>query len=241
GDDVPEPASVAGVITVPFDPAHPPTAALPVALALAGPAGFAVESVASPAPGLAESCGAYLAARHREIAHAGVVAAPVHELDWPPADAIVRHVADGHTSFLCMATHGRGVVAGWALGSVASEVVSRSPVPVVLVGPAVRHAGTPIRHVLAATDAWSVAGAAHSAAERLAGLLGADLDVVDVQDDREGVRTLAARAGAKGDTLVVVACHPGEGHGRAAAGSPARELARHAACPVMVVPTEAAG
>lgn len=53
----------------------------------------------------------------------------------PPADAILAAAANGR-ALVCMSSNGRGGLARLALGSVAEEVVRRSPVPLVVTGPA---------------------------------------------------------------------------------------------------------
>ena len=54
--------------------------------------------------------------------------------DREPAEAIVL-ACESDGALLCMATHGRGALAGVVLGSVAEAVVRRSVAPMVLVGP----------------------------------------------------------------------------------------------------------
>lgn len=60
-----------------------------------------------------------------------------------PALAILAVVASEPDAMLCMATHGRGGIGSTVLGSVAKQVVCRSPQPLVLVGPQCRTALLP--------------------------------------------------------------------------------------------------
>lgn len=57
-----------------------------------------------------------------------------------PAPAIVRHAEDPALDLICMATHGRGRMAGALVGSVAESVLRHSARPLVVVGPAGRDA-----------------------------------------------------------------------------------------------------
>ena len=49
-----------------------------------------------------------------------------------PASAILDHAVEAHVDLIAMATHGRGGVRRWALGSVAERVLRGAPVPVLL-------------------------------------------------------------------------------------------------------------
>lgn len=55
-----------------------------------------------------------------------------------PAEAILRHVDDLAPTIVCLSTHGHGRVAGTFLGSVAEDLLRRSPQPIVAVGPSSR-------------------------------------------------------------------------------------------------------
>lgn len=176
-EDVPQPVRWRGRVTVPLDPSRPPTGALRTAAALARQAGCAVEVVAVPAPGLPTTAG-YLAARRRDLEAEGVAARSTHELAGEPADAIVERAASGATSLLCMASRGRGPIAEATLGSVSAEVVRRSPVPVVLVGPGLLFPGTSIRRIVVGIDGSSIAHDALDAAATLGDRLGVALDLI---------------------------------------------------------------
>lgn len=267
-DDLPAATAPAGTITVPLDPAHPPTAALPVAIALARQTGLAVEIVAAPAVGLPTA--PYLAAARRRVVEAGVVAVRAVELMGHPAAAIVAHAATGRTRLLCLSTHAWGVVGKGALGSVSDRIVRSSPVPVVLVGPAVVHPGQPIRRVLAGVDGSTLSRQAVDVAADLAGRLGARFDLAyvirpddpyadapdaallwgeqhlqppwdyEVVHGDDPARTLADLAGHAGDTLVAVGTHGRTGLPLAVLGSVAVGLADQCTGPVLVLPATAA-
>jgi len=93
-----------------------------------------------------------------------------------PAAAIVEAAADEPVDLIVMATHARGEVGRLLHGSVANEVVGRSPVPVVLVPPETGPAEARGRaEVLVPLDGSQVAEAALDPAGRLADALGAGL------------------------------------------------------------------
>lgn len=260
--DLPPHRRARGVVTVPLDPARPPGPALPAAVALAQPAGLAVELVAAPSPGLPATTAGYLAAHQRDLRAAGVVALPPHELAGDPAEAVVAHAAEG-TSLLCLATRARGRIAEPLFGSVSARIARTSTVPVLLVGPAVHRPGTPLRRVVGGIDDSSTAAEVCRAATHLAERLGLPFELVRVVEpgapagdpetadatgpagegecepvvihDRDPARALAGRAGTGGDTIVVVGSHRA-GRDRRAPGSVATGLARHASGPVLVVP-----
>src|SRR5262245_53338933 len=56
-------------------------------------------------------------------------------LEGPVADTLCAQAGDGETDLVVMATHGRGPLGRFWLGSVADELVGRLPVPVLLVRP----------------------------------------------------------------------------------------------------------
>src|SRR5262249_26980126 len=144
-----------------------------------------------------------------------------------------------------------------------------SPVPVLLAGPAVGHAGATVRQVVACLDGSERAERALDTAAGLAPRLGADLvllrgfgeaDVVDRAglDDLPataargpGVRQLATLQGAdvaaaiaeyagdQGDTILTLGTRGRTAVGRAVLGSVARRTTQLAACPVLAVPPTA--
>lgn len=263
-DDVPSRRHTHGIVTVPVDPSRAPGPALAAAVALARAADLAVEVVAAPAPGL-RTTARYLAVRQREVHAAGVATVPPCELVGDPVDAIAAHTAAGRTSLLCMATRARGRLAEPVLGSVSAAVVRSSRVPVLLIGPAVRHPGRDPARVIAGVDGSVLAGGARRAATRLADRLGVPLELAQVVAPDDSASTIAARdphapavpsdqgpaivlcdsnpvnalverAGTSGQTILVVATHGRTGFDRLAMGSVATGLARRAHGPVLVVP-----
>jgi len=175
----------AGVVTVPLDPRSGPTAAVAVAGGLAGQAGFEVEIVAVPPVGL--SAADELAAAVDAARAAGAPAARGVELAGPGgvADALASHIAACRPQLVCMATHGRGPLGELRLGSVSADLLHRSPVPVLLTGPAVRHPGGTVRRVIACLDGSERAERAIGAAADLAPRLGADLVLLRVFGDAD--------------------------------------------------------
>lgn len=192
-DDITPAPTWDGVITVPFDPARPGTAAMRVAVSLAAAAGFAVEAVAAPAPGVPVT-ERYLAARQRDLRQSNVPTVAPCELAGDPAGAIVDHAAEGRTSLLCMATRARSHLADRLLGGVTAAVLRHSPVPVVLVGPGVVHPGTPIRRVVVGLDGSSLAQRAAEAAAALADLVGVGVELVGVEGPRADAADHATEA-----------------------------------------------
>ena len=261
-DDVPAPSpAVAGVITVPIDPAGDSTLAVPIAAALARQAGMGVEIVAVPRVSL--SSDACLADPIRDAIAGGAPRAHGHLLvAYRPAGAIVDRVEHNDSALVCMATRSRTAVGKVVLGSVSAAVVRASPVPVLLVGPAVRQVGERVQRLVACLDGSELA-------ERLAAelvlirvvpegrLAPGDIPEVtylrdlaerlpgppplfDVVQDRQPARAITRYVGDRGDSLVVVATHGRGGLRSAVMGSVAHGITHQAACPVLVVPPRAA-
>jgi nucleotide-binding universal stress UspA family protein len=63
----------------------------------------------------------------------GVAADTVHISDVQPAEAIIATAKTHHCQLIVMSSHGRRGLRRLVLGSVASEVVAHSPVPVLVV------------------------------------------------------------------------------------------------------------
>ena len=62
-----------------------------------------------------------------------VAAETVHVPNSGPADAIIRTAKERECDLICMASHGRRGLKRMLLGSQAAEVVSHSPVPVLII------------------------------------------------------------------------------------------------------------
>lgn len=119
-------------VLVPLDGSELATAALPPAAALAERFGAQLHAVTVvPDDDGADGAGGHLAS--------SLGAEPgddrVHVLTGDdPAGAIIDLAADLGNTLVCLATRGRGRVAGAVVGSVAREVLQRSPDPIVAVG-----------------------------------------------------------------------------------------------------------
>src|SRR5690606_11149513 len=74
----------------------------------------------------------YLARVQRSLADVGVIAA-VEVVEGEPATSILQHMHDTNTDLLALTTHGRGGMLGHSLGSVASKVLLRTRINVLLV------------------------------------------------------------------------------------------------------------
>lgn len=80
-----------------------------------------------------ESARAILEAARQSAERAGVKAEIVHISDAPPADAILETAKARNCDLIVMASHGRRGLGRLVLGSKTSEVVVRSPIPVLVV------------------------------------------------------------------------------------------------------------
>ena len=155
------------------------------------------------------------------------------------------------------------------LGSVSADLVHCSPVPVLLAGPALGHAGAAVQRVVACLDGSERAHRAVDAAADLAPRLGADLvllrvfgdaDVVDraelddllataarvpgarqlaILHGRDAAAVIADYAGDRGDTILALGTRGRTALGRAVLGSVARRTTQLSACPVLAVPPAA--
>ena len=117
---------------VPLDGSERAQTALPPAVAVADRTGAALVLVAAPwTDGSPEAPCRYLDAQ------VACLARPARTWLVPERDAAeaVLLAAEAPGAIVCMATHGRGALAGAVLGSVAEHVVRQSPTPVMLVGP----------------------------------------------------------------------------------------------------------
>ncbi|HEY9217162.1 MAG TPA: universal stress protein [Phenylobacterium sp.] len=85
------------------------------------------------AAGQTESANAILSAAKQAADRLGVAAETAHIRDAQPADAIVDAAKSHNCSLIAMASHGRRGLGRLVLGSVTSEVLARSPVPVLVV------------------------------------------------------------------------------------------------------------
>jgi nucleotide-binding universal stress UspA family protein len=96
-----------------------------------------------------------------------------------PADEILRSAADEGSDLIVMRTHGRSGIGRAILGSVAEKVLSRSPVPVMLVRPGGRRLNA-LRTLLVPVDGSPGGSIALGTAVGLATATGAALELVEV-------------------------------------------------------------
>ncbi len=98
-----------------------------------------------------------------------------------PAEAVLL-AAEAPDALVCMATHGRGALAGAVLGSVAEHVVRHSPTPVMVVGPELDPAWglSPAPTVLVGVDGSEPARRAALAAGELARSTGGRVHLLEV-------------------------------------------------------------
>jgi nucleotide-binding universal stress UspA family protein len=105
-------------------------------------------------------------------------------LEGQVVDALCAHIASSKADLVVMTTHGRGPFGRFWLGSVADELVRRSPVPILLVRPheeAADLAREPVvPHVLVPLDGTPLAEQILAHAAELARLLGADCTLLRV-------------------------------------------------------------
>src|SRR5262249_7095712 len=81
---------------------------------------------------------AYLDAVARRVAKVVPVAVTCALVEGCVADALAEEVKRANADLIVMTTHGRGGLSRLWLGSIADEMVRRSPVPLLLVGPGLR-------------------------------------------------------------------------------------------------------
>jgi nucleotide-binding universal stress UspA family protein len=119
-----------------------------------------------------------LAALERELGAAGLDATSVVR-EGDPAAEIVAEVGRAGADLVVMATHGRSGLARALLGSVADGVVTRAPVPVVLLRPG-GHRMTGVRRLVVPLDGSPGGALALGVALGLARPTGAALVLVEV-------------------------------------------------------------
>ncbi len=90
-------------------------------------------SMADYAAGQKEAANAILAASKQSADRLGVSAETLHVPDSQPAEAIIEAAKSRNSSLISMASHGRRGFGRLMLGSVTSEVLAHSPVPVLVV------------------------------------------------------------------------------------------------------------
>ena len=107
-----------------------------------------------------------------------------------PDEEIVSAALQHNATMIAMATHGRGGLRRWTLGSVADKVVRSSPIPVLLV-PAtcpMVHAWT-IRRILVPWDGSELAAQALPLAREIAARMHAEIVLVQAVDPLSDIET----------------------------------------------------
>jgi nucleotide-binding universal stress UspA family protein len=105
---------------------------------------------------------AYLDDIVRRIQEASGVPVKAHLMEGDVAPAVCEHAAEGRADLVVMATHGRGAVGRFWLGSVADEMIRHAPLPLLLIRPPSGEApdlkeGKGFRHVLVPLDGMELA------------------------------------------------------------------------------------
>jgi nucleotide-binding universal stress UspA family protein len=181
-------------ILVPLDGSPFAEHALPMALTIARAASASLRLVRVHVPVTStgididaparDAENAYLQDLSTRIGKLGPVPMQAGLVDGRTADALLDHAVNVHADLVVMATHGRGPVSRWWLGSVADELVRRSPLPILLVGPGesapdLSHSPV-LRHLLIPLDGSALAEEILEPALALAQLLHADVTLLRV-------------------------------------------------------------
>ena len=172
-------------VIVPLDGSHEATAALPVARTLAAAADARIRLlrvVRRPAGSHASDVHAaadYLDSVVRDELQTSALPTSTHVRSGDVVQEILNQVDEEEGAAIVMATRGHGGVVRAVLGSVASELLARSPVPIVLVGADGRPAGT-LQTLLVPLDGSPESATALSTATALAQLTGANIVVLRV-------------------------------------------------------------
>lgn len=123
-------------IIVPLDGGQVAERAIPVARALATGAALPVHFVTVLSDSdLDDNATVYLDNRAEEVSGVEVRGDVLHGM--PAVDTMIEYLRHHPGSLLCCSTHARSGAKTFGLGSMAEELVRRSPVPVILVGPLV--------------------------------------------------------------------------------------------------------
>lgn len=89
-------------------------------------------TVCPPGNSAGQSLTEYVETKAEEIQSRGVKVKAVY-LEGEPAATIIDFAADNDISLITILTHGRTGISHWSLGSIASKVVQRSHIPVLLI------------------------------------------------------------------------------------------------------------
>ena len=252
----PRPSVPAGRLVVALDPTRAAGPEVAVAAAAAHQTGQTLDLVAVAAPGLGHSpADAFLRARVPEARRAdvGTIAWSVLE-GGKPADVLIDHVTGEPGTVLCLGTRARGPVRELLLGSVSAEVLRRSPVPVLLVGPRCVPPTAGFGRVVACVDGTERSDPVRVVAERVARLASIPADEFRaartpwVEDDDEllapapslggeaAAEAVLAGLGADPGTVAGMATGARRGMDRVLFESVALDVVREARGPVLVLP-----
>ena len=180
-------------IIVPLDGTESAKRALEPARALARQSSGEVVLVMARAGGVVEPQ-RYL----RAVADVAGIERVIAFEDRPAAAAVATLAETEPDAIVCMTTHARGGVGRAALGSVAEEIVRRTEVPLVLVGPVVQATGSDFQELIVCLDGSPTAAAILPVATALASDLDLAVWLVGVVDPQLSVDVAAATGG---DTL----------------------------------------
>ncbi len=191
-----EQPATTGRIVVPVDPFREPTMAARAAGVIARQTGLAVQIVAVRPAGLpAASVDAFLFHRCKEAEEAGAPEASWADLgSGDPADAVCEVLTEDDVALVCLATRARSAVGKFVIGSVATQILNRSTVPVVLVGPNVVDVPQRYRQLLVALDGSELAEQAGRVAESVAMQADSELFLIEVLGDEPAPPDVAETA-----------------------------------------------
>lgn len=250
------PSVPTGRLVVALDPTRAAGPQVAVAAAAAHQTGQTLDLVAVAAPGLGRGpADAFLRARVHEsrLAEVGTIAWSVLE-GGPPAEVLLDHVAGDPGTVLCLGTRARGPVRELLLGSVSAELLRRSPVPVLLIGPQCRPPTSGFQRVVACVDGSERSELVREVADRVAHLaeIGADeyraartpwaedddevLDPAPSLGGEAAAAAVLAVLGGDPGTVAVMATEARRGMDRLLFESVALEVVREARGPVLVLP-----
>ena len=199
-------ASAVGVIVVPLDGSPFAARALPVAAQLAERLDAEIHLLSAVARETDVSV------READLRSVELAGRPLHRrvvVDDDPAAAVLERVAEFTRPVVCLSSHGRGRSAA-VVGSVAGDIVARSPDPVVVVGPNIDDIApwdpkyVPRSGVVAAVDETPASALLLPVALQWAELFRGPLTVVTVAEpvpEPFGNAPARRRFGPKGDVV----------------------------------------
>jgi nucleotide-binding universal stress UspA family protein len=180
----PPTATSRGVVTVPLDPDRElATVTLDTAVMLARQAQLGVELVAVPHPETRTTTTAFLRAAAHRLEGRDLTGERWRLLpDGDVAATLLDHLANARPDLVCMSSRSSRAASELLFGSVSAEVLRRSPVPVVVVGPHVTAAPHRVSQVVVCLDGSEYGEHALEVADAVAARLGIELFLVQVLD-----------------------------------------------------------